>query len=525
MHIKSFLLRIVRKMTGPFVRVYREAGTKHISMETEELFIQQRSPKINREFNAGGGITDFNRLDVIVRYLAVECYYKMNDYGLELYRKMQEARIGQGYGDTAVKRFMELIKSYQLYGYDDSSEIELDENLMLIDGSHRLALVLFYHKRTAPCKVRPYRTDIYYGIAWFVEHGFSMSEIQLISDKCNEILNSCFQPLSCVLWPPVYQYFNEITDKLDLLYGVGNIQDYPLTNETWKRAVEGIYSIDDIEKWKIEKKIDGMQPYPKVIRVMQLNVRNPRFRLKSVNNKTISAEGERLKAMIRNAYKDKVEGYFHDIIIHTGDNYKQSRFILTLLKPHFSLRRYFDVIREYPYVVIKKESEYLPDDFPDTYPFGKDIDIICRKNYRRRMVDDTIAFAMKECPSYCSVRHIINGSKDQIRIEQENFLVFQFDIAVGLAGMEESFVEAAVSNRKKIENYYVPQLGDEMVFRAYEYIMHPEKTRHMDYMKEHSAYWDVRRVVCAMPELEQEIGRIQDLLTADHMADGKDTNG
>lgn len=54
MHIKSFLLRIVRKMTGPFVRVYREAGTKHISLETEELFIQQRSPKINREFNAGG---------------------------------------------------------------------------------------------------------------------------------------------------------------------------------------------------------------------------------------------------------------------------------------------------------------------------------------------------------------------------------------------------------------------------------------------------------------------------------------
>ena len=77
-----------------------------------------------------------------------------------------------------------------------------------------------------------------------------------------------------------------------MLYEIRNVKDLCFKDETFKRAVRGIYSIDDIEDWKIEKKIDGMQPYPKLVRVMEIKVMEPKFRLKAANNHTISEEGE-----------------------------------------------------------------------------------------------------------------------------------------------------------------------------------------------------------------------------------------
>ena len=87
----------------------------------------------------------FNRYDMIVRLLAIENYYGKNEYGFNLYRKMQAARIGIDSVEPAVFRFRKLIESYENNGYDSSSEIELDSCLHLYDGSHRMAMALYYN--------------------------------------------------------------------------------------------------------------------------------------------------------------------------------------------------------------------------------------------------------------------------------------------------------------------------------------------------------------------------------------------
>ena len=409
---------------------------------------------------------------------------------------MQSERVSHGYEDVALTQFKKLIEDFK-DGYDSNSEIELDSQLMLIDGSHRIALALYFGVKELSCKVRAYKANICYGITWFMEHGFSLSEMKLILSKSCELFDDQLKNISCILWPPVHKYFDEITEKLNLLYDVRNVKDFNFKDEPFARVVRAIYSVDDIEKWKIDKKIEGMMPYPKVIRMMEIAPVEPNFRLKAVNSHTLSVEGERIKSIIRNAYKGKVDNYFYDIIVHTGDNYSQSQSIANFLIPHFSLREYFELIKEYKYVAIKIDTENLPDDFPDSYPFGKDLDIICAKDCAERLVDDTIAFAQKRCLPDLSVRHIIEGTKNRIRVEQEDQLIFQFDINVELEGLSGDFVGAALKNRRTKDNYYIPSMEDELIFRAWEGAIYGETTagklKHIDYILSYMDSWNPQK--------------------------------
>lgn len=72
---------------------------KHIEIDVREVFLQQ--------YKNGS----FNRLDIVVRYLAIEDYHGINNYGFNLYRKMQSQRISKDYVEKAVETFRELIAS------------------------------------------------------------------------------------------------------------------------------------------------------------------------------------------------------------------------------------------------------------------------------------------------------------------------------------------------------------------------------------------------------------------------------
>lgn len=128
----------------------------------------------------------FNRLDIIVRLLAVENYYQMNEYGFELYKKMQEARVRVGYSEASVKRFKTLIKSFEQRGYDDTSEIIVDLNLRLIDGAHRFALAIYHKISNVKIRIHKSIRDIEFGKEWFQQY-FLVEECKIIEERLGEI--------------------------------------------------------------------------------------------------------------------------------------------------------------------------------------------------------------------------------------------------------------------------------------------------------------------------------------------------
>ena len=72
-------------------------------------------------------------------------------------------------------------------------------------------------------------------------------------------------------------------------------------------------------------KIKEINKYPLIFRRILISFNDPNFRHKHSNNHLISIRGEELKAKIRDKYRSKINDYFADIIIHSGDNFDHSR--------------------------------------------------------------------------------------------------------------------------------------------------------------------------------------------------------
>lgn len=449
-----------------------------IMIDLRELLVQQYEG------------SEFNRYDIIVRLLAVENYYKKNDFGFDFYRKMQDYRVRLGYAEMAEKRFEKLINSVADCGYDTDSEIIVDRNLKLIDGSHRIALAIYHNISKVRIRVLDKFEDIHYGLEWFRQY-FSDSECKILDQYEREISKGWFCPIKGIIWPAAVDYFSEITELIDKQYGVDNIIDFDFPKEIFERFVHGVYHIDDIAEWKVNTKLEHFgdhSSYP--VRMLDIKIKCPDFRIKRTGI-TISREGEKLKRLVRDNYKDKVENYFHDVIFHTADNYSQCEYMKTLTKKAFPLKRLFESMENLKWMLIKSENDYFPKDFPDTYPAYKDIDIICTKEASNEIRDCVITFFEKYENDQYRIRVLAeNEGNFKIRFELQGFLIFQVDISYSINCLKKTFLSSSLSRRIKKDGYFIADKKDEIIYRIVEFYLHPNKLKHLCYIKENMECFD-----------------------------------
>lgn len=500
---KEFMERIKCRQAGVLpeqMATIEDDKVKHIRMDVREIFLQQ---------NADLFTINYQRLDVVVKYLAIENYYGKNNYGFSLYQKLQALRSGQSenmpeqYEIYSRETFNNLIHDIEKNGWDDTSEISLDNRLFLADGAHRLAASLYFGVPEIRVQVIDEKIEIVpFSIEYLRDGGFTEAEISIIQEKARELVDKCKVNISCILWPPVEQYFNQITEEI----APGcKYKDYIYTEETFPRIVHGIYHIDDIAEWKIQMKIDAMKNCPvKKIRVIELEILAPCFRLKQLNGNTISVVGEKLKEIIRNKYSKLVENYVYDIVIHTGDNFKQSEYIMKLFEPVISLRDYFSKIQNLNYFLIKHETPYMPKDFPESYAFSKDIDIICAEEDYLKLKNITEFFLQEKVSDY-EVRKIATKNGMLFRIELKGFLIIQLDLGIGVDGICQKFWKNALNKKVEKDGYYLPDEEDEVCIRVNEYIKQPNKKHHLEYLKEHRQAYNqqyiLENVKCKMEQL------------------------
>lgn len=286
---------------------------KTISINTNELMLCQYRKGL------------FNRYDIVVRLLAIEEYYGKNNYGFSLYEKMQSKRAEDAtYGRISLKRFIALIESYEESGYKKDSELIIDESLHLVDGSHRLALAIYFGVVRLTVRIVKREDQVFYGKEWF-EELFSQEECKIIENKLSMIEPCWSGTIKGILWPSVAEYFDEIISVIEEQYPVANIMDIVYEREKFEQIVNEIYRMDSIAEWKINTKLKYMKPFsPYRIRIFDIEMNNPEFRMKKAIGGILSDKGACLKEKIRQMYKGKVTGYFSDIIFHTADNFYQS---------------------------------------------------------------------------------------------------------------------------------------------------------------------------------------------------------
>lgn len=509
----KYTYNIARILIYPYTRYRNKKEIQRIKNGTfvhkynvNELFLQQNEPD------------GYNRLDIIVRLLAIEEEYGLNNFGWGMYRKMQQARVGSCTDctiDERVDTFKKLIKSWEENGYDETSKIVLDQELKLLDGSHRIALCLFHGQKDIMCEVLGKKENVFFGKEWFAENDFTIEELIKIDRRAEEIIQSQTIRISCLLWPAVYDYFEEIIEKLGLFYDIEDSGNFVFKGETFNRFIQAVYCVDDIAQWKIDKKKEYLSPYNNVVRLFNVKLENPVYRFKDLNKNLLLTQGETIKRMIRNCYSNKLPVYFGDIIMHSADNVDQSDFINRLCAPMFNVCGLFDRLSDLRWYIIKLENEYITDDFPNTVPFGKDLDVLCKKEDFDDLIERVSSYFDEVALKYYDKLKVIrdHDSNCRIRLELRGNLIYQIDVSCELEGIYGDFIESCLERRKKVDNYYILSAEDEICFRLIEYMAHPQKERHALYMKNHSSEISVDKISKAVIDKEKAVSVLRNELS------------
>jgi len=176
------------------------------------------------------------------------------------------------------------------------------------------------------------------------------------------------------------------------------------------------------------------------------------------------------------------------------------------------IKDYFDSIKPYNYFVAKFKSPYNPPNFPDSYPVGRDVDIVCSDDDFNKIADLTFAFFKRD---KVFSKRIINDNPYHIRFRYEvsdyferpkpmphdklingksmTKLHFQFDICA-TAGenfnwISPTFISRSLERKKSINNIYVPEETDETALRVFYFKKSPDSFHHLDFIKSKSGHF------------------------------------
>jgi hypothetical protein len=271
---------------------------------------------------------EFNRLDIIVRLLAIEQFYKQNEIGFELYKKMQLKRVGKDTLDS----FQSLILNVERLGMDVDQPIDLDADLQLRNGAHRIAYALFLQNSHISVKVNRKSRNIQYNKNWFMKNEFNNSEMDQINHRLKVLVEQNKIYFKAIIWPDAINHKEVIIEKVKKSYDIYNVKEILFSENKLYDFIRDVYLIDDIHDDRIEVKINNFKKYFKKqndfkICLIDFLIPNPDFRIKHPTKHKISTKVELIKKDIRKMIKPSIENYFHDNIIHIGDNYYHTEFI------------------------------------------------------------------------------------------------------------------------------------------------------------------------------------------------------
>lgn len=452
----------------------------------------------------------FNRVDIQVKYNVIKetKEEKCNTFK-EVYKKMQQERLCISHQDAEnrLQKFQELTDSIEL-GWEDSEEncIVCDERLQIIDGAHRLACCLYYGVSTINIRVVSGNSSTAYSMNWFWEHGFDIAIIDRLELEIAKLLTREF---IIFLWPTVSNFFEEITNDIVAMAEKDhceflNVKDICYhTNKERNMAIRTIYSVDDIAKWKIEAKTQHIQGNK--IRIISLKTNKPEYRIKQATGLPLAVFGEEIKKGIRGRYKDRVDNYFFDNIIHISDNEYQTKLIGKKLSLIINLSAYFNAIENMNYVLLKTDVPYMPVIFPKDFAVGKDLDLLCSIEDMDRIIKKSQYYAYQfALKNDLTVRSIKDINSCRIRMEYFNCLILQIDIRSSYEDINKEFFIQAFQHIRCINGYKILENQYEAVIRFEEVLKNPDKDYHQDWLSNHLSYVDIN-LIRKYLKYEQEI--------------------
>jgi len=279
---------------------------------------------------------EFTRKDVIIRYKAFkDKFYEDDNDSLLLYKKLMTERFKEKpYKNKIEDSFDTLFKSIENHGFNDNYPIEVNSQFKLLDGSHRLSAAIVNGIDEVPISVVSTKNKILFNTRLLERYNFNKSELASINESETRLFLDLGVYFPVIIWPPAMQFIDEIEKSLN--YEIKLKCHLELDCVKFESFVREIYEVDDIEDWKVDKKLNAMQSDINSVSVFFINFNDPLYRKKSRNSALISMKGEKLKEQIRSTYKSKIQNYIYDIIVHTGDNFIHNKKIMQITNAYLN---------------------------------------------------------------------------------------------------------------------------------------------------------------------------------------------
>ncbi len=283
----------------------------------------------------------FNRFDIIVKLLAIEQFHKFNDNGYSLYENMQNKRLGY----STLESFVDLIERIGKLGFDYDQPISLDNDMQLNNGSHRIANAIYLHEQFISVRVNRSKRNIKFDESWFLSLRFGAANINIMKMRLAQLVTDYHIYFKVIVWPPALSRLESITDRIKQDYKILAERKIILKKSEFDEYVEHVYLVDDIDTSRIQEKISnfaktigGQKEF--IVSEIDIFIPSPKFRVKHPTNHRISTSVELIKKSIREVNIPYIENYFHDNIVHIGDNFNHTNHIEKISnKPYYRKKK------------------------------------------------------------------------------------------------------------------------------------------------------------------------------------------
>lgn len=130
------------------------------------------------------------------------------------------------------------------------------------------------------------------------------------------------------------------------------------------------------------------------------------------------------------------------------------------------------------YALTKTDVPYMPSDFPNSYPIGKDLDMYVMKRDYNDVIEYSREFAYEYSDRF-NIKTILKGDNYRIRLETKNKLHYQIDITINDQYVKKSVVHP--------NGYGTLREEDEIEVRTKAYSQNNSKKYHMQWLEAHDA--------------------------------------
>jgi hypothetical protein len=200
------------------LKLYDRFTSKNVTVSIMDLMVEK-------------GELDHHQFLVAARLLDIEEYFsngRCDDNSIFRWQnKTSQFAYGNKYNKTlGNEKFKNLIESYKTNGYDERSAIIVNKNYRILDGTHRLALNIYYKMDTINVCVISRSAKTINSTNWYYKIGMKTVDIKRILARYKEIKNGYkVHDFVAILQTEAASYYDSITDDMKILCKVERYED------------------------------------------------------------------------------------------------------------------------------------------------------------------------------------------------------------------------------------------------------------------------------------------------------------